>query len=308
MRIPAHWIISTVAVTLAASCWVETAPGEDKASRNGGPAEAKCIRDLLWVWGQGAGAPGPHTIATFAQASPARQAELLGVPNIVMMGSIPEPADARVREVAAAPRVVWQIAPDQSGNPPFVYTENIERVRKLVEKYPRIEHGVILDDLSTGLMSNGIRPEHLRRMRQAIEKKCPALEIWGVIYTMSFDRPNLDAYIKELDVLNLWTWHAKDTVNLEKNVAHCEQKYPHKPIVLGLYMYDYGGERKILMQLLKQQCETALKLAHAGRIRGIIFLSTADDAEPIGWTADWIKRVGGQKIGSPAGAPKRGRS
>jgi hypothetical protein len=137
-------------------------------------------------------------------------------------------------------------------------------------------------------------------MRQEIAKKCPAVRIWGVIYTMSFDRPNLGDYIKELDVLNLWTWHAKDTVNLEKNVAYCERKYRDKPIVVGLYMYDYGDNRRIPMELHKRQCETALKLAHAGRIRGIIFLSVSDDPEVVGWTADWIKQVGSQKIGSPA--------
>jgi hypothetical protein len=54
------------------------------------------------------------------------------------------------------------------------------------------------------------------------------------------------------------------------------------------------------MELHKRQCETALKLAHAGRIRGIIFLSVSDDPEVVGWTADWIKQVGSQKIGSPA--------
>ena len=303
MRIPAHLIISTVAVAFAASFWVEphrTRQTESEPQRSA----TKCIRDLLWVWGQETGAPGPQTIATFALASPARQAELLGIPNIVMMGAIPKQVDDRVREVAAAPRVVWQISPDGKSTLPFDCTEQINRVRKLVEKYPRIEHGVILDDLSTGLMSNGIKPEHIRRMRQVIAKECPTVEIWGVIYTMSFNQPNLDDYIKELDVLNLWTWHAKDTVDLEKNVAYCEQKHPHKPIVVGLYMYDYGDSRKIPMELHKRQCETALKLAHAGRIRGIIFLSTADAPEAIGWTADWIKRVGSQKIGFPADAQK----
>jgi hypothetical protein len=65
-------------------------------------------------------------------------------------------------------------------------------------------------------------------------------------------------------------------------------------------MYDYGDNRRIPMQLHKRQCETALKLAHAGRIRGIIFLSVSDDPEVVGWTAEWVKRVGSQKIGSPA--------
>jgi hypothetical protein len=149
-------------------------------------------------------------------------------------------------------------------------------------------------------MDHGIKPEHIRRMRQEVAKKCPAVRIWGVIYTISFDRPNLGDYVKELDVLNLWTWHAKDTVDLEKNVAYCEGKYRDKPIVVGLYMYDYGDNRRIPMQLHKRQCETALKLAHAGRIRGIIFLSVSDDPEVVGWTAEWVKRVGSQKIGSPA--------
>jgi len=56
------------------------------------------------------------------------------------------------------------------------------------------------------------------------------------------------------------------------------------------------------LDLLKQQCETALNLAHAGRIRGIVFLTVNDDAETVGWAADWVKRVGSQKLGSPAAA------
>ena len=55
--------------------------------------------------------------------------------------------------------------------------------------------------------------------------------------------------------------------------------------------------------VLRQQCETALKLAHAGRVQGIVFLSIANDPEAIGWTADWIKRVGDEKI--DAGSVRR---
>jgi hypothetical protein len=294
-------IVSTVAAALTAVCWAETAPGQEKENPSGSVAQARLVRDLLWVWGnEGPGTPGPHTTATFASASPARQAELLGVPNIVMMGPVARQVDARVRQVAAAPRVVWQIDLDGNKGQPYDYADRIDRVRRLVVQYPRLEHGVILDDLSTGQMDHGFKPEHIRRMRQEISKRCPAVRIWGVIYTMSFDRPNLGDYVKELDVLNLWTWHAKDTVNLEKNVAYCERKYPDKPIVVGLYMYDYGDNRRIPMELHKRQCETALKLAHAGRIRGIIFLSVSDDPEVVGWTAEWVKRVGSQTIGSPA--------
>lgn len=269
-------------------------------------AKPQVIRDLLWVWGNPEMTkPGEQTLATFAEASSAKRAELLGVPNVVIAGQgIPNDdaqADALTREVAASPRVVWEISADGAGGPPFVYTQRMAQVRTLVDKYPNIE-GVLLDDMSTVGMDKGFKPEHIRQIRQSLAGKYAPISVWGVLYTMSFDRPGIDEYIKQLDVISLWVWHAKDLVNLEKYVAHCEKKYPGKPIMLGLYLYDYGANRRMSIDALKQQCETALKVAHAGRVQGIVFLTINNDAETVGWAADWIKRVGGQKIGSPVAA------
>jgi hypothetical protein len=266
--------------------------------------QPKVVRDVLWAWGNPEMTkPGPHTVATFASASPARRAELLGVPNVIMAGQgIPNDdrqADALTRDVASSPRVIWEITPDGGEGSPFVYTRRVAQVRKLVDKYPRIE-GVLLDDMSTVAMDHGFKPEHIRQIRQSLDGKYAAVKVWGVLYTMSFDRPGIDKYINELDVINLWTWDAKEVVHLEKNVARCEQKYPGKPIVVGLYLYDYGTTRRMPLELIKQQCDTALKLLHAGRIQGIVFLTINDDPEAVGWAADWVKRVGSQKVGSPS--------
>src|SRR3972149_4228030 len=95
---------------------------------------------------------------------------------------------------------------------------------------------------------------------------------------MSLGREGINDYIKELDGIHLWTWHAKDVVDLEENVAHCERLFPKKPIVLGLYLYDYGDGRRIPLDLLEQQCATAARLAEAGRIEGIVFLTITNDA------------------------------
>ena len=127
------------------------------------------------------------------------------------------------------------------------------------------------------------------------------MKIWGVVYTMSLNRPNINDYIKELDVVRLAEWHAKNVVHLEQHVAHCERLFPDKPIVLGLYLYDYGAGRPIPRDLLETQCETALRLAHAGRIEGIEFTTINNDPAAVAWTADWLRRVGDQEIGSDAG-------
>ncbi len=280
---------------------VSTAPAAE-------PEPAGHIRDVLWVWGNPEMAkPGPHTVATFAQASPAERAKLLGVSNIIMAGlGLPNDdlrAERQTKEVSHARRLIWEIAPDGEGeNRPFVYRETMARIKRLANTHPQIE-GVLLDDMSTVGIDHGFKPEHIRQIRELLGDKHARVTIWGAVYTMSFDRPGINDYIKELDGIVLAIWHAKDVVRLDKHVDHCRRLFPNKPIVLCLYLYDYGENRRMPRELLARQCATALELTQAGRVQGIIFLTIDNDPEAVTWAADWIRRVGDRKIGPPvAGA------
>jgi hypothetical protein len=270
------------------------------------PAQGKpkIIRDLLWVWGSpGEIVSGEHTAATFVEASPAQRARLLGAPN-VMMGGLGLPnddqkADAWTKEVADFPRLLWEVSPDGAGGPPFVYTNRMAQVRKLVDKYPQIE-GVILDDMSTGSMDKGFKAEHIRQIRRLLDGKYAAVKIWGVVYTMSLGREGMNDCIKELDVILLTEWFPRKIGELKKHIEHCRRLFPKKPIVLGLYLYDYGTNQRMPLDLLEKQFEMARQLAHARRIAGIEITTINNDPQAVTWTADWIKRVGDEKIGSPS--------
>jgi len=144
-------------------------------------------------------------------------------------------------------------------------------------------------------IDHGFKPEHIRNVRKLLSGKYARVQVWGVVYTMNLDRENINDYIAELDVINLWTWHARDVVDMETNVARCKDLFPDKPIVLGLYLYDYGEGRRIPLDLLEQQCSTALKLARAGQIDGMVFLTIKNDPEAVAWAAEWIERVGGEE-------------
>ena len=295
-----HVAAACVAVVTGAGRLCPAAYGEASAAQE--PSKPSVIRDLIWVWGNPEMTePGEHTLASYAQASPAQRARLLGAPNIIMAGNgLPnddEAADHLTRDVLGLRRIVWEIAADGEGGPPFVYDKRMAQVRALVDKYPKIE-AVLLDDMSTVGIDKGFKPEHIRRIRALLPGEYRKVEIWGVVYTMSLNRPGINDYIKELDVINLWVWHAKDVANIEEYVAHCEGLFPDKPIVLGLYLYDYGDGRRIPMDLLETQCGTALKLAQARRIRGIIFLTINNDPKAVSWAADWVRRVGDQELGA----------
>lgn len=264
-------------------------------------AEPKVVRDLIWVWGNpGMTKPGKHTAATFAQASPLQRAGLLGVPNVIMAGhglpSDDELADRLTRDVLGLKRIVWEIMADGKGGPPFVYAKKLARIRGLVDKYPKIR-AILLDDMSTVSIRKGFKPEHIRQIRAELSGKYRKVKTWGVVYSMSLGNKGINDYIKELDVISLWVWHAKDLVGLDGYVKHCERLFPNKPIVLGLYLYDYGDGRRMPMELLDAQCGTALELAHARRIQGIVFLTIYNDRRAVSWAADWVRRVGDQELG-----------
>jgi hypothetical protein len=249
------------------------------------------------------GTPGEHSAATYAQAPAAERAKLLGTPNVIMAGlGIPNDdaqADKWTAEVSHCPRLVWEIMADGKGGPPFVYEKRIAQVRRLVEKHPRIE-AVLLDDMSSVGIDKGFKPEHIRAIRTLLAEKHTPAKIWGVLYSMNFGRKDIKKYIDELDLITLAVWHAKELGDLEKHIAHCEATFPGKPIMLALYLYDYGEGRKMPKDLMELQCETARRLIHAGRIQGVVYVSIDNDADAVNWVADWIKRVGDEPVGKQA--------
>lgn len=259
------------------------------------------VRDRIWIWGNPEMAEmGPHTAASFAQASPAERARILGASNVILAGAgLPRDerkAESIARSVADFPRIVWEIAADSpEGGPPFEYRETIRRLAPHAKDYPAIE-AVLLDDMSSIGIDKGFKPEHIGKIRKLLDEHCPRIKTWGVVYTMNFDRPDIEDYMRELDVISLWTWHAKDVVNLEQNVARVRESFPGKPIVVGLYLYDYGEGRRMPMDLLELQCETALSLLSDGQVQGLVFLTIVNDVETVEWSARWIERVGDRKI------------
>lgn len=259
----------------------------------------KQLHNMLWAWGNPEmGQPGAHTTASFAQATPMERAQILGVPNVIMAGyGMPDSDEAAAKgmaSISSAKRVVWEIAPSKKGEPgTFDYTDAVARVKGLAEKYPSIE-GVILDDMSTMSIRAGLKPEHIRAIREQLGPDGKRIRIWGVVYTMNLRDPEIGAYVNELDIITLPEWYARDLPKLEENVAYCASQWPDKPIVLALYLHDYGENRSIPPDLLRQQNETALALARDKRISGIVYVTIDNEPEAVSQTAQWIREQTGQ--------------
>ena len=308
-------LMSLLLVVVVAGCFTGQAQGDDSAAAKekakGIPdrvAAPKTIRDVMWVWGtEGTAKPGEHTLATYVQADTVQKMALLGVPNITGCGSgLPKDdkeAWALTEKWQVAKRLVWEISTDDGFHkPPFSYAKTAARVRALTTKYPKVE-GVLLDDMTSMSVNAGFKGEHILALREGLAADGQDIKVWGVVYTMNMRQKGkgIEGIINALDVINMWVWDSRGIPKIESDIAYLEDNYPDKPIVLGLYLHDYGGGMgRIPPALMKQQCETALKLAHEKRIIGMIFLTITNEPETMKWVADWIKQVGDQKIGSPA--------
>jgi hypothetical protein len=266
------------------------------------PTPARCIRDAIWVWGNPemtiAGSRGP---GEYAQASPARRAELLGTTNIILAGAgLPSDRELAARwtaEVADSRELIWEILPDghTDWQPPYVFEQRIADVAPLVKRHPQIT-AVLVDDMTSVAASRGFRPEHLRAIKDTLQAHQLPLDLWGVVYTMNLDAPGVADLMAPLDVVLLAEWHAAEVLNLAKNVARARELAPDKPIVLGLYLHDYGGGRPIPQDLLELQFTTARQLLLEGAIAGIEITTIDNNESAVRWTAEWIRKHGDEPL------------
>ena len=314
-HMPGSAAISIAAAAITLFCMMP-ATGADTTERT-------AVRDRVWVWTNSEIDSAENcTLSTFAQASPSQRARILDIPNVMLGGfGMPNDTDAAraiTRGVADARGLVWKVAVDgelitsgKQGKSAYAwYDDRMEQVRTLADEFSQIR-GIILDDLSTVELRGGIKAKHIHNLRSLMPDPYDRIRVWGELYTRSLHglilRPSGNDYgltdvVRALDVIVLTEWNAADLPKLEQNVAHCRRVFPDQDVVLNIVLYDYDGHRRIPMALLKYQCETALQMLHAGKIKGIIITATINDPEAVAWTAAWLKRVGGEELDYAANA------
>ena len=141
--------------------------------------------------------------------------------------------------------------------------------------------------------------EQLQQLRPRLTVSGRKLDLGVTLYTFQLDK-RIIAHLKYFDIVSLWTWEAADLAKLEKNLAKFQAIAPGKRVLLGLYMWDFSGKgRPMPLDLMKKQCNLALKWLREGRIEGMIFLATnlCDlNLEAVKWSRSWIAEVGDQPL------------
>jgi len=160
------------------------------------------------------------------------------------------------------------------------------KLSKLSLRYRNIVGG-IMDDLGPGTRTDS---EALKETYQALKRHNQSLELYAVIYTYEFDRSIIEEYLPYIDIVNIWVWNnTQDLKKLDLYIERCPEVFPDKPILLGLYLYDFPTQQPMPMDLLEFEFNKAVQYVREEKIVGFsILASSLIDHFPE--TAEWVRR------------------
>ena len=154
------------------------------------------------------------------------------------------------------------------------------------KKYPNIV-GAMIDDFLPVIDKPPV--DQVKALYAALKSQNPALKLYVVRYTNAKDE-ELIPYLPYIDVINLWVWEgnkdewgAKIDRRLEKLV-----QLTHKPVVIGLYLHDYGAPppdkkprapwswtKPLALDILEAQYVKTTGLLRTERLKGLSFRKSA---------------------------------
>jgi len=244
------------------------------------------LRNSLWLWGTRVNALAAHYRLPASSMTIGGGLGLLGIDQAMMSGHLP-PTEDEYRPVAGCHSLFWEMSFDEG----FSFRRPLAPIVGLHRAHPNLR-AVLLDDFSTTEINKGAKPELLARLRAAMPD---SLELWVVIYSMSLGIPNLSDYLEHVDGISFWVWRPADLAGMGDYVAQCHRLSGHKPLIVGLYLYDFDADRPLPSAIMESQIRTAHGLFESGECTGLCFLSSSIldiGLESVEVTRRWIASLG----------------
>jgi hypothetical protein len=265
-------------------------------------AREESVRERFWLWGHYEGSHNDHYgLPAKSRITPVEAAFYMAIPNVIFIrydGKPDLPFDQYAVPFRSLQKVVWSVVGAGGA------TAESERnaVLKLASENQNFT-GVMMDDFFRGNKGDKVASlsvDELKALQRRLKGGSKKLDLWVVLYTKQFNEP-VGEYVRQCDVLTLWTWNASQLDQLNTNFARAEELFPQTRKVLGCYMWDYGDKRPMPISSMQHQCEQGLQWLHQGKIEGMIFLASCNcdlNLETVEWTRNWVRKVGDQRLGA----------
>jgi len=257
------------------------------------------MKEKIWLWGQ---TPGSHhknegyRLPGVNNMTPSEGAEYFGIKNMCRVKMSVDSGLSFENEISRLinmDKIVLSII--GAGGCKFYRDgkNDLDELITLAKDNPKIVAG-IMDDFVSPVRMELYTPDVLKEMRLRlhtdIERK---IEFWSVVYERDFRLAIADR-VSEFDLITYWTWYGDKLTNLEGNYKTIREIAQDKPVMMGVYLWDYGNKRELPDDLMRYQLSFVEEKMRTGEIEGIILCSncTADlGLSTTKITKDWIDNL-----------------
>lgn len=269
--------------------------------------ESQTIRDRFWLWGMKVNAlqeTDEYRSLGFGTSRMTVEDAIrrTGATNVIIAGGLPINEET-LASMPSARRIVCKTALHRHSGGQLVLdlgttSDALAAAKRLAARDARIE-GFHLDDFSTGSLTAGATPEHLARLQFRNAVTPPHLPLGATIYTMSLDRPELAPVLPYFDRFLVPLWHADQIDEVPQALARLSDISGGKPMVLCLYVFDFGNGRPISADLMRRHLALAEDLLPEEQVAGLCVCGTC--MMDLDWESnrvlyEWLERVGDQRI------------
>jgi len=230
------------------------------------------LKEKLWNWGH---LEGSHNkcVNTECKMTPEEFAEEYEIRNSFIVsygGNIQPPYDNLAKRLSPLREIKWSVLGDASTPLPEAELGNTEDVVAVSKIVNNISGGVVDDFFSPKRIAR-FTPDVLKKMQNRLNEN--NLDFWCVLYAKELDM-ELDKYLECFDGITFWIWECKDIVNIETYFEKLKKLAKGKPIMLGMYLWDYSDNTPMDSELFEKQLSYYFDLIKAKEIEGVVFCSS----------------------------------
>ena len=237
------------------------------------------IGDRLWMWGHHAmsfasmkGSKEGYNLPYDRRIDMADACRSMNIPGcfVVRWRNLPtkDELPEYMKQFAGTKRVGFSITDSAKES----FDEKVRLGLAYADKMPNLTTLIMDDYWSSGTYAQSY--EHLVETKKELTAR--KLKLGVVLYS---DANGVQAKFKEVldlcDEVTFWFWNGKNVVGIEEQVARLrELTGPAKPILLGQYMWDFGGKQPMSAALMENQLAQTSRLLARKAIHGVIFHCT----------------------------------
>ena len=261
------------------------------------------LGDNLWMWGHDTGHyDGPVNYARhdykIPWSAPITMPDAcldMGIPNCcVIRPGMPPPDDDYLPPYKKLKRISW-----------LLWNSTKEYCLEKAVKIDNIA-AFDLDDFFLDEIVEDERPDGTKvKVRKGVmtlkeidatrkelsEKAGHPVELRMVLYVHQLC-PEIVPAVEMMDKVLLWTWNGSDIKSMRDNILKFRSIAPNTPIILGLYMWDFGGHKPITREFMQSQLDLAEEFYRQGVVEGLIFHCTPlvnKNLEAVNLSREWIR-------------------